>query len=121
MRLVADFFQQRRGQAGFADAGLTADQHDLPLSISGLLPAAHEQSDLFFASNGDLAQLWVAPEARRRGIGARLLQTLRERCAAPNGLRVLNVDSRAADVRAFLERSGFERFITQHEMELPLV
>lgn len=104
-------------QNGTASLRRAAERPLIARATRGGAPVGY---GLAFASNGDLAQLWVAPEARRQGIGARLLLALRERCAAPNGLRALNVDSRATDVRAFLERSGFERFITQHEMELPL-
>jgi len=69
---------------------------------------------ILFPSNGDLAQLAVRPEARRRGIGTRLL---REACAiAGKPLRIMNVDDRDEGIARFLERAGAKRMVRQIEM-----
>jgi len=36
-------------QAGFTDAGFTAEQHHLPVSVSGLLPAPPEQPEILLS------------------------------------------------------------------------
>lgn len=73
---------------------------------------------VLFPSNGDLAQLAVAPTARRRGAGTRLLRAAATLAGKP--LRILNVDDRASGIAAFLEAAGARRTIRQLEMELLL-
>jgi len=69
---------------------------------------------ILFPSNGDLAQLAVRPEARRRGIGTRLLH---EACAIANKpLRIMNVDDRDVGIARFLERAGAKPMVRQIEM-----
>jgi ribosomal protein S18 acetylase RimI-like enzyme len=69
---------------------------------------------IVFPSNGDLAQLAVRPEARRRGLGTRLLRAAAELAGKP--LRIMNVDERNAGIAAFLERNGAVRTVRQLEM-----
>jgi ribosomal protein S18 acetylase RimI-like enzyme len=71
-----------------------------------------------FPSNGDLPQLAVRPEARRRGLGTRLLREAAAIAGKP--LRILNIDDRASDIAAFLEAAGARRIVRQLEMELRL-
>jgi len=71
-----------------------------------------------FPSNGDLAQLAVAPMARRRGVGTRLLRDAATLAGKP--LRIINVDDRASGIAMFLEAAGARRTIRQLEMELLL-
>ncbi|MGW6984426.1 N-acetyltransferase family protein [Streptomyces sp. NPDC054932] len=60
----------------------------------------------FAALEGDMLEhLYLLPDARRRGIGARLLAEVRE--AAPDGLS-LNVFQRNEDAIAFYVHHGFE-------------
>lgn len=67
-----------------------------------------------FPSNGDLAQLAVAPEHRRRGLGRQLLDAAGAIAAKP--LRILNVDDRDAGIAAFFRSIGARRIIRQIEM-----
>lgn len=69
---------------------------------------------IVFPSNGDVPQLAVRPEARRRGVGTRLLRAAAEVAGKP--LRIMNVDERDAGIAAFLERAGAVRFVRQLEM-----
>lgn len=71
-----------------------------------------------FPSSGDLAQLAVAPAARRRGLGTRLLRDAATIAGKP--LRIINVDDRASGIAAFLEAAGARRIVRQREMELLL-
>jgi ribosomal protein S18 acetylase RimI-like enzyme len=67
-----------------------------------------------FPSNGDLPRLVVAPDARRRGRGTRLLAGASARARGP--LRILNVDAAATDVAAFLAAAGCHTTVAQREM-----
>jgi ribosomal protein S18 acetylase RimI-like enzyme len=69
--------------------------------------------------SGDVAQLAVRPAHRRQGTGRRLLQAM-GRAAQSETLSVLNVDARAPSAHAFLDALGFENFVGQYEMVLPL-
>jgi len=71
-----------------------------------------------FPSNGDLAQLAVAPEHRRRGLGRQLLDAAGAIAGKP--LRILNVDDRDAGIAAFFQSIGARRIIRQIEMVLAL-
>ncbi|MDP9195009.1 MAG: GNAT family N-acetyltransferase, partial [Acidobacteriota bacterium] len=70
---------------------------------------------IVFPSIGDVPQFAVRREVRRRGIGARLLQSAAEIAGKP--LRILNVDSRDEGIAAFLTALGAQRFVRQIEME----
>ena len=67
-----------------------------------------------FPNTGDVPQLAVRPEARRQGLGTRLLHAAAEFAGKP--LRIMNVDERDAGIAAFLERVGATRFVRQLEM-----
>lgn len=67
-----------------------------------------------FPYTGDLAQLAVAPAARRRGRGRALLNAAATAAGKP--LRILNVDSRDEGIAAFFEACGAEKLVTQLEM-----
>jgi GNAT superfamily N-acetyltransferase len=69
---------------------------------------------IVFPSNGDLAQMAVRPEARRRGIGTRLLNEAAQIAGKP--LRIMNVDERDEGFAQFLERVGAKRMVRQIEM-----
>ncbi|HVE70191.1 MAG TPA: GNAT family N-acetyltransferase [Thermoanaerobaculia bacterium] len=69
---------------------------------------------VLFPENGDLAQLAVRPETRRRGIGRALLEEAARVAGKP--LRIMNVDERDAGIAAFLERVGAKRTVRQLEM-----
>jgi ribosomal protein S18 acetylase RimI-like enzyme len=74
---------------------------------------------IVFPDNGDLAQLVVRRDARRRGMGTRLLQSAAAVAGKP--LRIMNVDDRDAGIAAFLEHSGAKRTVRQLEMIRPLI
>ncbi len=73
---------------------------------------------ILFPGNGDLAQLVVRRDSRRRGIGTRLLQSAAAIAEKP--LRIMNVDESDAGIRAFLERNGAAKTVRQLEMVRPL-
>lgn len=64
--------------------------------------------------SGDLAQFFVAPGARRRGLGRALLAKARSLSAVP--LRILNVDASDAGTDAFLRSIGAREIARQVEM-----
>ncbi len=64
---------------------------------------------------GDIAQIAVAPEFRRRGIGTALLHELMGLNKASEA-RVVNVDASCSSLNAFLVARGFNLTCTQHEM-----
>ncbi|HZJ64140.1 MAG TPA: GNAT family N-acetyltransferase [Kofleriaceae bacterium] len=67
-----------------------------------------------FPANGDLPLLAVARDARRRGHGTRLLRAAAARASRP--LRILNIDSSADDIAAFLAATGAAPLARQIEM-----
>ncbi|HVG23601.1 MAG TPA: GNAT family N-acetyltransferase [Thermoanaerobaculia bacterium] len=69
---------------------------------------------ILFPDTGDLAQLAVRPEARRRGLGTALLHEAAAVAAKP--LRIINVDERHAGIAAFLGRAGAKKTVRQVEM-----
>lgn len=102
----------QNGDESIARAGaphVTLAVHD-PAGLAGC-------AVLFPASN-DLAQLAVAPRARRRGLGRALLAAARARCSRP--MRILNVDARDEATNAFLGAAGATETVRQLEMVLPV-
>lgn len=73
---------------------------------------------IVFPSTGDLPQLAVRREARRKGVGKRLLESAAAIAEKP--LRIINVDSRDDGIAAFLDAVGAKRFVRQIEMAAPL-
>jgi len=69
---------------------------------------------IVFPSNGDLARIFVRPDARRSGLGTRLLREAAAVAGRP--LRIINVDERATGLTRFLERAGAVRTVRQVEM-----
>ena len=60
------------------------------------------------------AQSALARDARRQGLGTRVLRAARARAARP--LRILNVDTRAEHIAAFLTAAGAVPLARQIEM-----
>lgn len=73
----------------------------------------HAQAVLF-PSNGDLPHLAVRRDARRRGLGTRLLRAAAHRAGKP--LRIMNVDERDDGIARFLEAAGAKKMVRQLEM-----
>lgn len=66
---------------------------------------------------GDVPQLAVAKPFRGRGAGRSILNALSGHAVAAS-LSILNVDAACQSACGFLEKSGFEMFVGQYEMEL---
>ncbi len=81
-----------------------------PYVVLGTLQGAA----VLFPNNGDVPLLAVSPEARRQGLGRRLLEAAATRANKP--LRILNVDDSDAGIAAFLEKCGATRKVAQWEM-----
>jgi GNAT superfamily N-acetyltransferase len=73
---------------------------------------------IVFPNTGDVPQLFVRKERRRRGLGTRLLGAAGAIARKP--LRIMNVDDRDQGIARFLERTGAARFVRQVEMERAL-
>lgn len=69
---------------------------------------------IVFPSNGDLAQFAVRREARRRGIGTKLLRQAAAVAGKP--LRIMNVDEGAEGITHFFHAVGAKRTVRQMEM-----
>ena len=72
---------------------------------------------VFFPATGDLTQLAVKPESRRRRAGTELLHEAVALAGRP--LRILNVDDRDETIAAFLQAAGANRTVRQIEMVRP--
>jgi [ribosomal protein S18]-alanine N-acetyltransferase len=84
-----------------ADAG---DSHGGPSNILGFLVARH------LAPEWELENIVVAASARRKGLGARLLDALLSRASATNSTAVfLEVRESNAAARALYAKAGFEQ------------
>ena len=68
-------------------------------------------------SSGDIPQLAVHKEHRRRGIAAELLHNLVQHTESDQAV-LLNVDDACTSMPTFLKTLGFEHFIDQYEMLL---
>ena len=66
---------------------------------------------------GNIAQFGVLKEERRKGYGKKLFRYLK---SLSNQLVILNIDSKAHETIEFLERRGFKKLISQHEMQMGL-
>lgn len=72
-------------------------------SLLGFLIAHH------LAPEWELENLVVTPEARRKGLGKRLLETLLDAARETNSSVLLEVRQSNAAARAFYENAGFEQ------------
>ncbi len=116
-------------ESGSAAAALQKDWWDVEPSWQNSSASIRRAKDTYrilgnedgyvvvFPSNGDIPQLAVRPEARRRGLGTRLLQAAA--AAAGKPLRIVNVEDHPG-IAAFLEAAGAVRTVRQIEMVKPL-
>jgi len=74
---------------------------------------------IFSTRSGTIAQMAVHPDFRRQGVGRSLLVAMAAKTEAP-GLGFVNVDSGGQETMAALKALGFEAYIAQFEMVLPL-
>lgn len=70
-------------------------------------------------TSGDLVQLAVKPEYRRRGVATAIMRHLQAQTASPK-VRMINIDERDESLQAFLKQAGFKMFVKQYEMEQKL-
>jgi ribosomal protein S18 acetylase RimI-like enzyme len=70
-------------------------------------------------SSGDIPQLAVRKDYRRRGIGKSILADLFENTEASR-IGMLNIDDRAEGMKEFFLKNGFENNVSQYEMLLKL-
>ena len=80
MWLIAEPLAKRPDQTRFADTGLAGQQHHLPFTFLGSLPALEQQTDLMFAP--DHGQL-VSPPVHSRE--AAFGDTLAQDVVGPDG------------------------------------
>jgi ribosomal protein S18 acetylase RimI-like enzyme len=73
---------------------------------------------IVFPSNGDVPQLAVRKEARRRGLGRNLLHAAAAQTKAP--LRIMNIDDGDKGIATFLEKCNARRTVRQIEMHREL-
>ncbi|MEJ8758102.1 GNAT family N-acetyltransferase [Pontibacter sp. H259] len=74
---------------------------------------------VFFPNTGAIAQLAVMPAHRNKGVGKALLREA-SRLTNAKALLMVNVDAEALDLKSFLKRRHFNRFLGQYEMLMPL-
>lgn len=74
---------------------------------------------VFDVHTGDLSQIAIRKEYRRKGIGSRLLQEATGRMKT-DFIKVLNIDSETSTLPAFLQRRNIPLASKQYEMILPL-
>lgn len=70
-------------------------------------------------NSGDIAQLYVSPDSRRRGMASALIENLSQHTQAQN-LSMLNVDRECTSMNAFLKHIGFRLSTQQFEMLINL-
>ncbi|MDH5462012.1 MAG: GNAT family N-acetyltransferase, partial [Candidatus Bathyarchaeota archaeon] len=89
-----------------------------------ILGAFHENElrgyGILCPESGDIAQIAVDKDYRRRGIGSLLLTEFAERAETTGKLSILNIDSSSKETLSFFESAGFENVAGQNEMMLEL-
>jgi ribosomal protein S18 acetylase RimI-like enzyme len=71
-------------------------------------------------SSGQLIQLAVDANYRRRGLASKLLDALQDCVTSSASIKVNNVDENLKDATAFFEAVGFRLVLEQYEMILNL-
>lgn len=75
---------------------------------------------ILYPESGDISQIAVDKEFRRRGIGSQLLREFAKRAETARKLSILNIDSSSKETLSFFRSIGFENFASQYEMVLEL-
>lgn len=73
---------------------------------------------IVFLNSGNIPQIAIAENFRRKGFGNALLKALQRQTDTP--LKAYNIDEKAADVASFLRANGFSLLTRQYEMLLKL-
>lgn len=69
--------------------------------------------------NGSIAQIYIEPNFRNRGIAKEAIIEAANQCISPN-IQITNVDASYAPLNNLFHRLGFSLFTTQEEMVCPL-
>jgi ribosomal protein S18 acetylase RimI-like enzyme len=89
-----------------------------------ILGAFHEKElrayGILYPESGDISQIAVNKDFRRKGIGGLLLREFARRAETAGKLSVLNIDKSSRGTLLFFESAGFENFVGQYEMILEL-
>ena len=99
------FIEQLRGKVGAGDLEVLAAHLDG--SVAGVLVLAFRPNISLGGSFASIEDLYVVPEARRRGVGAALLQAAEERCTG-RGISYLEVQIEENEAGYFYAASGYE-------------
>lgn len=75
---------------------------------------------ILYPDSGEITQIAVDKDARRRGIGSLLIREIAERAEKAETLFILNVEKSSKETISFLKEANFENFIGQYEMILKL-
>lgn len=118
--LLKSFWTCRPSWQNSIDSMIRSDRNE---EIAKTILGLYSQNELVgygvvFSRSGNVAQLAVASEYRRRKYGTLILDALQKR--ARRTLFVSNVDLKATDVLGFLEKNRFEKVVEQYEMIIEL-
>jgi ribosomal protein S18 acetylase RimI-like enzyme len=75
---------------------------------------------IVYPSNGDIPQIAISKEYRRRGIGTQILQSLEMQIRSGQTGRIINIDASAEGTLGFCKASGMQKIVNQYEMLLEL-
>ncbi|MEM7030934.1 MAG: GNAT family N-acetyltransferase [Chloroflexota bacterium] len=75
---------------------------------------------IFYPDTGRIAQIAVAVQHQRQGIGTQLLLACAERFTLSRTISMINIDGQAKATLAFLDHHGFMKTLSQYEMVLDL-
>ena len=70
-------------------------------------------------NTGDIPQIAVRKDYRRKGIAGSIVAALVERTQGSR-IRVINVEDRCEEMKLFLRNEGFDEYVKQYEMVLPI-
>lgn len=70
--------------------------------------------------NGSIIHISVHKKFRKRGIGTKIMQMMKELCPKAETFSVVNIDERNESLSKFFKKFGFESLVEQYEMNLLL-
>ena len=104
--IIANADVEPSWQNSLASIGRAAESHVVLGDERGAI--------VFFPRSGDLPLLAIRRDARRTGLGSRLLNAAATRAAKK--LRILNVDDRDEGIAVFMSAAGATPLVRQIEM-----
>ncbi|MGD8545451.1 MAG: GNAT family N-acetyltransferase [Candidatus Bathyarchaeota archaeon] len=75
---------------------------------------------ILYPESGEITQIAIDKDARRRGIGSLLMREIAKRAEKAETLFILNVEKSSKETISFLKEANFENSIGQYEMILKL-